>query len=629
MPLTSGQISAWLLFHGYPATGLMRSEQWRFPAHVREEHVKGAIQEMVARHEALRTTFATDEVGRLEQRVHDFHPVEVEWYDRPPIPWKSISEVVAELTQEPVDITCQWPARWVMGRLTSGDLFLVLMVHHLAMGARGGRVIRQELADVAGNLVDGGSGSAGLSTHLNPRDFVAEELSDRGERTRERARRHIRSVLRGVPSTPFPLDLGADAEQTDAPGESPAGERRVVGELYSPRLRWHVEKLSEEWGVPESAIVLAGLSQVFRRVIPDERGLVWQVYSDRAGPGKRNAACHEPVIGLVRAVEPESPAGAPPREAARAMWAEMLRALRYQAFGETVLVEEIFAESRERGARVQVPFIYNYIAFGGGALWDGDNVALDDEVLDGEKISVNHFDHAPGLTFTCFVRRLPGAFKVSVYLHERLLGDNDLRDLMRCLAEVLNAGPSAEVPALMEPLRRVRPQEDWAHLSGNRWAKPSTVEAELGGLAGVFDARTETITDDEGARLHATVRVHDAGLRAESLRRRSLGLLDVPGFAVPDTVDLVPVATSVDASQAEDSEVRSPSLDALVKALDPLLNSDDWSTGQCYFDAGGELSSVPALLLRLERAGWEGLTWQEICSHRPVRDLATRMRRRS
>ncbi|NEB96711.1 condensation domain-containing protein [Streptomyces anulatus] len=623
VPLTSGQVSSWLLFHGCPpqSSGVMRAARWIFPHGVHEERVREAVQHVVEGHEVLRTTVAEDANGVLEQRIHLLRPVEIDYCERGDVTEDNIREVTRELLAQPIDVMEEWPARWLVGRLASGNLFLILTAHHFALGGRGVRVIREELTQVMDNLASGHPGKAGLPVCVNPRDLVADELSVKGERARERAREHTREILRSIPSTPFPMDAGGSVDDV-----RPGRGRLIAGELYSPSLKGSLERLSERWSLPVSAIALAALSVALGGMIPERNALAWQIYSDRAGTGRQNAAGFEPFISLV------SGAGLPDaddlRTAARTMWNRILKTLRHRSCGEDVIAEETFHVSRERRVKVHCPFGFNYVDFGGSyATWYEDESAESGASAVGtETIGVEEWDGTPGSFFNCFVVRLPEATKISLYLHEDMLGDNSVDDLLRYIADMITAWsppPGSDPPSPL-PVRAVQPDKGWECLPGGRWVNPRAVGVALNSLTGVEDARAEVVDDGKGAMLVASVRTSDGSLRPDDLRRACLGLLDTPGFAVPDSIEIRVEVSSLPAEPAPPARA----LDALTAAVRRVVPSGDLDVRESYFAAGGRLSYVPALLYRLKESGWEGLAWEELCSHRPLTEVAGAMYRR-
>lgn len=622
VPFTSGQVSAWLLFYGPSSDRMTRWERWSFSEEISRDVVVEAVQQVTTRHEVLRTTARVGADGLMEQRIQPMATVDVEFADRE-FTEDEIIELIRKLVKEPIAMAEGPLPRWVMGRADSEGFFLLLLVHHFALGARGGKALRDELMRIVNNLSRGLPAAAGLPETKNPRDFLAEESGGRGERARQRARRFTRHLLHDIPSTPFPMDLKEEPLHSESAGESSGAGRRMLGELYSTRLRWRLEKLSEEWGIPVSAIVLGGLCSVLRRVVPDEDAMAWQVFSDLAGSGVKGGVGYQPMISVLRATAPDE---SDLYSAAQGAWKAMLGSLRAHAPGETILVEESFRVSRERGVKVVTPFLYNYVAHGGGVLWElKDDARPADASPPPDKIEVSYFDNYPGVFFTCYARRLPSLLHISVYLHESMIGENSPHDFLQSLADLLHGdSPSGAVdsdpPA---PLRRVEPQKDWHRLSGGRWVKPSAVGEALGSLNGVVEASTEIVEDAErGKHLLARVRTADASLDPDTLREKCLGLLDTPGFVVPDRIDV----TCGD-HRPDGSPPSSPGLDALRAAAARALPPGSWDAQRCYLALGGELAAVPGVLDMLKKSGWEGLGWKDICSHRPLAELAASLRR--
>ncbi|MFJ6142599.1 condensation domain-containing protein [Streptomyces anulatus] len=622
VPFTSGQLSAWLLFYGPSSDRLTRWERWTFPEEVSRETVVEAVRQVTGCHEALRTTARVGADGLMEQRIHPVGPVDMEHLDQV-FAEDEIIELIRRLVKEPIAMAEGPLPRWIMGRTDTGGLFLLLLLHHFVLGSRGGKALRDELMQIVNNLSRGLPAASGLPEAMNPRDFLAEESGGRGERTRERARRFTRPLLRDMSSTPFPMDLCEDALPSESAGEISGPGRRMLGELHSTRLRWRLEKLSEEWRIPVSAIVLGGLCLVLQRVVPDKDAMVWQVFSDAAGTGAKSCVGYQPMISVLRVNAPDE---GDLYSAARGAWKAMLGSLRAQAPGETVPVEESFRVSRERGVKLVTPFLYNYVAHGGGVLWEQEDGARPgDASSKPDKIEVSYFDNFPGIFFTCYVRRLPGVLQISLYLHERMLGENSPHDLLRSLADLLH-GPGTSGAVQSDPLavlRRVEPQEDWLRLSGGRWVKPSAVGEALASLHGIVEASTEIIEDgDGGKRLLARVRTTDASSDPGSLRERCHGLLDTAGFVVPDLIDVTGSDLPPDGPPPS-----SAALDALRTVVTRALPSEAWDAQRCYLASGGELAAVPGVLEGLKKSGWEGLSWKDICSHRPFSELAAAMRR--
>jgi len=124
--------------------------QWNYPLLLRlrgrlePDRLGSALDRLVARHEALRTTFARRD-GLLTQLVHDPQPVPV------------LEEVVASETElwprvraetaKPIDPS-GWPIRVTRWRVTGNEHVLCINAHHLVTDAWSSRVLTSELVQL-------------------------------------------------------------------------------------------------------------------------------------------------------------------------------------------------------------------------------------------------------------------------------------------------------------------------------------------------------------------------------------------------------------------------------------------------------------------------------------------------
>ncbi|WP_223187951.1 condensation domain-containing protein, partial [Streptomyces sp. CBMA29] len=98
-----------------------------------------ALDQVVARHEILRTTYAAGPDGSLSQFVHETLPVplEVRALDGPP-PGEPVTAdprvraSLREVVREPFDLTARPPVRARLLRLAADDCLLVFCLHHIA-----------------------------------------------------------------------------------------------------------------------------------------------------------------------------------------------------------------------------------------------------------------------------------------------------------------------------------------------------------------------------------------------------------------------------------------------------------------------------------------------------------------
>ena len=581
-PLTSGQASAWMNFAGSPPEHLAMPCWWTIPGDVPAATVAAAVAALTARHEMTRTTIETDAETGVRQRVWPPGPPELR--SRPDLVVDLADEqartaVVAGFEREAFDLGRDWPVRWYLGRQPSGDHALIAIVHHFASGYQGCLVLRAELPAVIDNLGHGRAPDHGLPPVRSPRDLVDEEDGPRGRRRDARARDHVRQILTGLPSTAFP----------PRPGTETVRDHRIGVTLTSPALHTAVEELSKRWQVPASFVVLAGFSLAVRPLLVVETALAWRVFGDQGGDRPLSvSASYQPVTTLVRADGLAE--GEDLRAASAELYRRMLAALRVRGFGESAVIEEAHRVSRERGVRVEVPFWFNFVTD------EGDIVPGPDELADYEG------DDVPGDDFLLYVWHTREQPTIGLYAHERYVDVAALRDVLARFGALVRGTPTADP----EPPRAPA----WTHLGGGRWGSPVVVRDVLCALDGVAAADVHA----EGAVLRAEIR---SSRSADELRAAALARLDVPGFVIPDVIRVHAADTAAPVAPPD-----PPALAGLVAAVRRLCGVADVDPATSYLAAGGTARAIPSVLHAVSAAGWAGLTWRDLCSHRPLRVLA-------
>ncbi|MDT0482760.1 non-ribosomal peptide synthetase [Streptomyces doebereineriae] len=129
-PLSYAQERLWFLAQADPeSTAYVMSGALRLRGALDRRALSGALDEIVRRHEVLRTTFP-DEGGRPEQRVGRPRPVAL-----PVVNAAAEDEIAAALRAEtttPFDLTSDLMVRARLLRLSDTDHVLVLGLHHIA-----------------------------------------------------------------------------------------------------------------------------------------------------------------------------------------------------------------------------------------------------------------------------------------------------------------------------------------------------------------------------------------------------------------------------------------------------------------------------------------------------------------
>ncbi len=631
-PLSCGLVASWLNFDGVDPFRTAKARSWRFPGDTPPEMIFEVVRRTVLRHDTLHTTVPAGP-GPLRMVVHPVEGPIVEVDPGLVVDPAKIRELGSRLTAEPFDLAEQWPARWRLGRLTSGERLLIVVVHHSVAGAAGATVIERELAAVADNIRHGRDPETGLPPAAGRRDILSAETGIRGIRREEKLRAYLRDILRAVPSTPFPgrpepcrsSGSARDVQEISAPA-GPSRTRRTAVILTSPAMNWAVAQLADRWRTSPAMVVLAATSLAIRPALRDDNALVWRIFSDEAGHRSRSAAvAYEPMTTLVPAV------GLPPdddlRAASSAVWGPVVRALRLQPRGDCALLEEVHHVSADRGTRVEVPFFYNYTRQDIASRWTAAEAEERwDEITSADTI-IEHpeWDHEGGGDFMVFALPRQDYFEIGLYAHERLAGTGLLRTVverMRALVYQHALPQRAEAAGCPPP---AVPRTRWIELAGNRWADLDVIRDTLNDLPMV--ERTDLrIEHHDGRPVLVAAMVTTGPVPPATLRRAASVKLDEPGFVIPDVFELEAGPRqhrAGTAGPASDPEAGAVWHDVLRDAgglteIDP---------SRSFLDGGGRVHDIPSVLQSLRTRGWSGLTWQDLSSHRSLGELARRLGR--
>lgn len=224
---------------------------FRITGELHVDALKGALDEVVARHESLRTRVTYDEAdGNLGfQEVLPPLPVPLAVHDAPVIPGRSRDEVAVDLLTELNDERLSFSdipsLRAALHRFDDRDAVLTLITHHLYSDGWSGGIIRRELAACYRARVTGTPHELPAPVPYGEYAFREEEFlqSDKGAA----ARRFWQDELAGAELLAMPADRphGPDTLlPRPAVGTfsiAPAGFAEVVASAARNRCSaWHV-----------------------------------------------------------------------------------------------------------------------------------------------------------------------------------------------------------------------------------------------------------------------------------------------------------------------------------------------------------------------------------------------------
>jgi hypothetical protein len=249
-PLSSSQRRLWFLDRLHPGSPVYNLV---VPLHVEGEiepaALAPALTEVVARHEALRTTFG-ESGGEPWQRVHPPAPVPLPWIDLRQAGDGAVWELARAEALRPFDLAAGPLVRALLVTGARGHLLFVF-VHHIVFDGWSAHVLEAELDQLysTGNALP-------PSTQL--RDAVRREQKWLRSPARDEQLAWWRERLAGMPQA---LELPADRPRLARPSHRGAIRRRALPPEIEARLR-----AAGRGGVTLFVQLLAGFAALLGRL---------------------------------------------------------------------------------------------------------------------------------------------------------------------------------------------------------------------------------------------------------------------------------------------------------------------------------------------------------------------------
>ncbi|MFI9451999.1 amino acid adenylation domain-containing protein [Amycolatopsis sp. NPDC052450] len=278
-PLSPGQQRLWFLEQLQPGTGLYNVPSIiRLSGTVSETALADAFGALVARHDALRTVFGSED-GKPSQRVVDGREARLRVI-RPPDP-DAAAQAVTRETSVPFDLGADLPVRALLLRLGEGDCLLVITAHHIAVDAWSMDVLLDELSELyayhAGEPIPMPAPPA-----FQYRDFVAWQ---RDQLSGPAAEGHLAYWKRALAGCPQILSLPTDRPRP--PVQSYRGA--VLWQDLPAELADAVRATARDAGTTPFMAMLAGFFLLLGRLSGQERFLVGAPIAGRSRPETESA----------------------------------------------------------------------------------------------------------------------------------------------------------------------------------------------------------------------------------------------------------------------------------------------------------------------------------------------------
>ena len=256
---------------------------WRLTGEVDTGALQGALDDVVVRHEILRTTVVNDASNR-HQVVHPARPAKLFVRDLQPTPGKTrdtcAEELLIEVESEPFNVRELPLLRAVLGRFGNRDSVLVLMTHHSATDGWSMQLIMRDLATCY--AIRRGFDPPGLPDIRQYREFAVSQQEGPPDAAVGAARGYWRHKLRGAQMFAIPVDRVPSADTV-----SPYSVHRF---LLDAELTAATVALAKAARCSPFMILLGAFNLVARNVAGRSDLTVPTFTSGRNEPGFRDSA---------------------------------------------------------------------------------------------------------------------------------------------------------------------------------------------------------------------------------------------------------------------------------------------------------------------------------------------------
>ena len=231
--VTAAQRRAWI--HGRLRPGSVTYQSsvfFRFEGDLDEGALRGALEELIDRHEIFRTSFE-ERGGEPVQVIHDRVGVPLETIDFRAEPMAAWPALVRRLVRVRIDPGEAPLARWTLVRLDERRWALVQIEHHLIHDGWSATVLTDELSELYSARVEGRPHRL-PELEIQFQDFARWERTVAGSETVRRQLEHWEAVL--DPAPPL-LDLPADRPRPPRESFDGSSIRRRLEPAPAARLR--------------------------------------------------------------------------------------------------------------------------------------------------------------------------------------------------------------------------------------------------------------------------------------------------------------------------------------------------------------------------------------------------------
>lgn len=632
IPLTHSQAEYWRDFVEAPADVARLASLVRVvpvPETVDVGQIADAVRLLAARHEVVRTRISFNEKHESVQVVYP--PSD------PPIPSNEmrhdtiagLDEVVKAATEKRFARNQDWPLRVTLVTYQGRPRHVLLIMHHLFVGLRG---LDALLADFKSCLrvVRGEIMVDSLPKPNQPADRTCREASPSGRNAAKRSALYHQELLERLPNVSFPY------HRTTGSGE-------VWTAMLSPALALAARIVGRNLHISSTAVTLGALSMMMSAYTGQALGI--EVINDKGPLQSTRPLVDYSLAKSHLVIEPSDVATA--SEAMIGCRRKLLKGLVHANYDPYAFLESRAEVFRRRCTRIRPEISFNCL------LNKLDKIDFPDrstvspvELLDRTILLPIEADEHPAKgdfrvnlgvatdSHTWDHVSVDGhpIMRLSVRVDADLMGAGDVKRLLLGIEQLicrLALGNDTTRASVVEATRVLGwpRQADWEYLDGGRWVDLATTQRMVLSHPAVASARL-LVETRSSRQLVARVEADPTALDVEALRIYCLSRLDVPGVVAPDVFVISPSVRGSGGGQvSQRGEQNLAARDALAREIGVVNGLEFVDPELDYVAAGGRAQVVPAMQSRLAASGWRGLSYIDLFSPKPIRDVATRLQR--
>lgn len=619
-----GQRYIWLRYHQLPAharhdTHIVRS--FRAPEGVTLAMIRSAVNYLVRRHEALRTTYHVDTGAEPQQRVHPPAPLSIVTVTTERDGTATPAEVIEKLGTTEFDLSREWPIRVCVVTTAAVPKQLVLVLNHMTFDAWTVDKLERELEALGTGMASRRPATLEPILH-QPLDLVRYESSAATAATKERALAYWREEIAQLPADMFSRRRTGDpaAIARSATLTSPAmldASRRIAARYRVWPSLVHVAVYNVLMAAYTGSGTVVHLSFTGNRESSPYTDLMTCMFS----PVVMRVDCHDdpPFSELLQ------------RAAQRFQDAQERSHVPYDE-----IVELLSRESFRRGQVLRTGSELNFLSRAADSCrarrtlftWNKTPSAWADygsdtyfriyEWQDAVVVALNALSTVMDAEA---VERFLRGYEAFLLVHDDPATDLRISEA----AQLVGFAPPTSPTRLLETAQgTVDLDETCAVLSGHPAVRAAQVSVEgeqdlvacvaVDGPVTAAELRTHVLgrMDD-----HRAVRCPD---RFRIYERRP----EVGRAGVPDWATLTPTA---------EGDGRAPAAVPATGNAEPILTRavteanalDDVDLSESYVVAGGRVLRIPRVMEMLRAQGWSGVSVHQLASARPLRTLAAQL----